>query len=903
MANRSMTAVVRKVEDAEKIIQSYAYGADLDRAIAYLKEHDPKNAVLATIKDFENDRPMLKALNALYRADEARKNNDKAELEKIAKFLSLSENEELRSEAINIMRNLPDNPIEEEKVELINDTLDAVKENAEKAEELAAKSDKKDMGDDEIFANANEIDGIVSDKEFRQHIWDNAVTPAKKQVTVVDEDGAEVDEENADKLWYAKMEAALHEATMARMDNADFATQAKEEKIAELKKTALDLFWTDLGGMAGASALDPNKSVEENEKNMDAVIRDFQDGRHVSVKTDHFVNSVVSTKRRMDEKAANLAKDGKNKSGSWLKRAAQNFGKVIKDYIGTPAEVKQAVIGYFSTKRGIWNTVAAASLSAPVVLGALGASAAVTIPAALGTMVGYGLYHAVAPSQWTILEKRNANLKLAKASGNAKEIKIWEGRAGLKHAYNAIQANSKEKERYDRQKRWNLRGGLGSAAIATLAAPVVLTGGLAALGLGAVAALGATRFAASTTRVATANTNAYLQMKEAVRQDKEDQTAESRKGANRAKGAFAASLIFSGLAEYWMASSAFNQAAQDWSIDSRLAENPGVENTGAENAGAENGGAGNGGVDNGEPAPAPEPTPVVVPDEWNANMGITEAQWNEMHDKFTGIFKNRADIFGMDNKAPHLTWQNMYQNIENAKEAGALPNNMTDEQIMYKYMKLVENTERAEVVPGTKYLRSMLDADKQPMYYVDQEQMRALNDIILCGKEVNVSAEALGKSLARITDSGVYVGEGAGIGVTHNRFVGFGRGEDCPDGTNNVNAWERVKSAVRRVVTPDKVVEQAPVVEEKPVVDAVVEEQPVVSEKPAVDNNVDTGVQITDKTPQDANVDDGAVVQTKSQLGKGTTFKTRLADGHQIDRGTRVVPGSTVNIGRELGGR
>ena len=900
MAKRSMAAVVQKVEDAEKIIQSYAYGADLDRAIKYLQDHDPENAVLATIKDFENDRPMLKALNALYRADKARDENDRAELEKIAKFLSLSENKELRSEAINIMRNLPENPIDDDKAESINTMLDVVKDGAEKkdanekankkseAKEDAPQSEKKEMSDDEIFANAKEIDGIVDDKEFKQHIWDNAVVEAKKQVTVIDENGAEVDEENADKLWTAKMYATLHEATMEGMDNADFASKEREEKIAVLKKRALDLFWTELSSMAGASVVDVNKSDEENDAKVGSVISDFLDGKHVSVKTDQFVNNVVSTKRKMDEKAANLAKNGKNKSGSWLKRASQKFGKFIKEYVGTPAEVKQAAIGYFSSARGITNTAAT--------LGFIGASM-ISMPVALGAAVSYGLYHAVSAPQWNILEKRNANLKLAKARGDAKEIKIWEGRAGLKHAYNAIQASPKEKTRFDRLKRINLRAGLGSAAIVAAATPFVLAGGLPALGIGAAAAWGATRLAASTARVAGANTNAYLQMKEAIRQDKEDQTAESRKGANRAKGAFWIGLVASGLAEYWMASSVADAAAQDHSLGDMT--NTG-ENGGAEHSGAENG-ANGGNAD----APTTEPTAVVVPEEWNANMGITEAQWNEMHDKFTGIFKNRADIFGMDNKAPNLTWQNMYQNIENAREAGALPNNLTDEQIMYKYMKLVENTERAEVVPGTKYLRSMLDADKQPMYYVDQEQMRALNDIILCGKEVNVSAEALGKSLARITDNGVYVGEGAGIGVTHNRFVGFGRGEDCPDG--EVNAWERVKGAVRRVMKTDKVVEQE-VVEEKTVVDAVVHEEAVVTEKPVVDKQVDNHVEVVDKTPQDKVVDDGALVQTKAQLGKRTSYDSSygLDDkslNHSRDFGTRVVPGSAVNVGREVGGR
>lgn len=908
MANRSMSAVVRKVEDAEKIIQSYAYGAELDRAIKYLQDHDPKNAVLATIKDFENDRPMLKALNALYRADKAREENDKAELEKIAKFLSLSENEELRSEAINIMRNLPENPVSDEKAKLINEALDEAKNNAQKVEETAQEADKKDMSDDEIVANANEISSLVSDAEFQKYVLNEAVKPAQEKVTVTDDEGNAVDAETSDNLWIAKMMSALQEVTMTRMDDAAFAAQKTEDKVKTLKDDVVSNFWTDLYGMTGASAMDPNKSKEENETAVDAIVKKFNNGGKVEIKSDHFVNSAVATKRKMDEKAANLAKDGKNKSGSWLKRASQKFGKFIKDYIGTPAEIKQTVIGYFSTARGVANTAAALTLTAPVALGFMGATAAVTVPVALGTMVGFSLYQSQA-WRWNILEKRNANLKKAIESGNAKEIRVWEGKAGLRHAYNAIQANPREKERFDRQKRHNLWGGLGAAAIATLAAPVVLTGGLTALGLGTAATLAGTRIASSTTRVASANTNAYLQMKESIRQDKEDQTEESRKGANRAKGAFGLSLLFSGLAEYWMANAAFDTAAQDAAMHS-LANN--AENANAVNA-AENGGLVGGADDANAPAAddadltTTAASAVVVPDEWNASMGISEAQWNEMHDKFTGIFKNRAEIFNMDNKAPHLTWQNMYQNIENAKEAGALPNDMTNEQIMYKYMKLVENTERAEVVPGTRYLRSMLDADKQPMYYVDQTEMRALNDIILCGKEVSVSAEALGKSLARITENGVYVGEGAGIGVTHNRFVGFGRGEDCPDGTNNVNAWERVKAAVKNVIVKDKNISQEVIVT-KTQEDAVIGGEPKIKNVENPDSKINQGANITSKPNPDVNADDGGIITTKHTYGStdtgndgelNTNNPTSYSRG--TVKGTGTVPNSTVNAGAEKG--
>lgn len=873
MANKNMSAAFQNVEDAEKVIQSYAYGEELDLAIEYLQKNDPQNAVLATIKDFNNDRMMLKSLNALYRADQARAENDTEELRKIAEFLNVSENEDLRKEALKMISELPEVKNNPELPEAVDEMLEQAGDAPKKLP-----VEEKTMSDDEIVANAGNIAGMM-DENFEMYVLENAVKPAQAKVSVTDDAGEVVDEETSDNLWLAKMRAAMHEVSMHHMDDAKFAAQDKDSQLATLKKDAVDVFWIDLYGIVGASAEDPSASAEENKKRNDEAVNQFKQGKHSTAKADHILNSVVATGENMKLKAASFTEQKKSKAASWMNRAYTKFNKFLNDYIGTKAEVKQAAIGYFSTARGVTNTAAT--------LGLIGASM-ISLPAALAAAATYGIYQSQS-WRWKILEKRNANLALAKASGNAKEIKIWEGPNGLKNAYNAIQASPREKARFDIQKRMNLRAGWASAAVVAAATPFVLSGGVAALGLGALATWGVARFAASGARVAGANANAYLQMKEAIKEDKEDQTTESKKAANRAKGALGLSLLFSGFAEYLMASSVADHVAGSQALG--VVQNPdhvaaadSLDHT-QEGQIVDNSG-------NDAPDATPETTNVTVPDEWNASMGITEKQWNEMHDKFTGIFKNRADIFGMDNKQPNLTWQNMYNNIEHAKAAGALPDNMTDEQIMYKYMKLVENTERAEVVPGThgKYLRSVLDADKQPMYWVDQEQMRALNDIILCGKEVSVSADVLGKSLARITDNGVYVGEGAGIGQTHNRFVGFGRGEDCPDGTNNVNAWERVKGVFKRVIGKT---------------DATVEEQVVVEEPVKQDGVVTSDVVVEDKKLPDGNADDGASVETKYQKVTTDSNKGQFEeDSHSIARnrykGQGFIPNSRVNAGPEI---
>ena len=664
MANKNMSAGFQSVEDAEKVIQSYAYGPELDDAIAYLKERDPENKVLATIKDFENDRQMLKALNALYRADKAREENDTAELAKIAEFLSVSKNEELRKEAEKIISELPEVKEDPEKADLIKETLDTA---ADKPQDLPV--EEKTMSDEDIVKNADEIAGLLHDSGFQKYVADEAVKPAQEKVTIVDDEGKELDEESSDNLWIAKMMSALQEVSMHRMDDAAFAAKDKDSKVAQLKKDVVDIFWTDLYGMTGSSATDLDDNVDNNDKKSDEAVKKLNKGKPVNIKADEFVNSAVATGENMKKKAEYFEKEGKTQSAGWMKRAYSKFNKFLKDYVGTKAEVKQAAIGYFSTARGITNTA--------MTVGFIGASL-VSVPVALAAAATYGIYQSQS-WRWNILEKRNANYELAKKNGQ--DTKIWEGRAGLKHAYNAIQASPREKERFDRQRRINLRAGLGSAAIVALASPVIMTGGLVAFGIGAAATYGVTRLLSSGARVAGANTNAYYQMKEAERHDKEDKTEESAKGAKRAKGAFWIGLAASGFAEYLMAGSVADSVAADYNL--------GVEHN------PDNVLPANNLIDDQEHQPAPgeneAPAAPDTPDyDWRTMLQqeLSPSELAEIKRKFTGIFQNRADLFGMENKDQALTLDNVCNNIAKAQANGELPTDLSVGKTLYKYMKL-----------------------------------------------------------------------------------------------------------------------------------------------------------------------------------------------------------------------
>lgn len=840
MVKKGKTALVQEIENAEKVIKSYAYGEDLEKAVAFLKENDPKNEVLATIKDFDDDMAMLKALNALYRADKAREDNDEEELRRIGEFLS--KDADLRAEGVKILRELPE--ISEEEADAIEDTFGRASEDPV----IVAPVDGKDSGmtDDEILANAEGMEYITNNKDFQHDVYVETVERAKKTISITEKDGLHIDDE--DDLWTVKMLSILNETSMAHMDDATFAAKDTKAKRADLKQDVIARFWNDLSAMAGLSSDDPK--AEEN----------CRAGKKVDVKANQFFASFTASKKNAERKAKQLEESGKTKSSNWLSRKWAKFNEAMDKRFGTnPVEFGQDLLGYFSHKRGITNT----AMSALAIAGAM-----YSIPVGLAAAGAFALYQSYAPSKWAIYEKKQANYAAAVAKGDEAEIKVWSGWNGIRNAYKAIQANPKEKERFERRKKTNRKYGLASAAIIGLAAPVIMTGGLAAvgLGLGAAATYAGTRALSAGTRMTGSNINAYQQMKEAKRQFMEDQTPESEKAYKKARTYVGVGIVASGLCEWMMTDHVADMYNEQFTTieNENLANTNGLLEPQTEAPAAENDPA----VDNQEQTneqqdPAADNADAPAYD-WKTQLqnDLPANKLNEILRKFTGIFENRAEIFGMDDKAQDLTLDNVCNNIAKAQASGQLSSDISVGETLYKYMKLIENTERVEPVPGTHYLRTILDADKQPLYWVDQEQMRALNDIILCGKEVSISADVLGKSLARIADNGQYIGEGANIGVTHNRFVGFGRGEDCPDGTNNVNAWEHVKGVAKRVIHKDT-----------PADDDV-----EITEQELGDPNVNgDGVEIVDKE-RDGSADDGADIGTKVRKISTDTNKGQLEE-------------------------
>lgn len=564
MANKKRNTVVEeKIKNAEQTIRSYAYDRSLDTAIEYLKAHDPENSVLATIKDFENDRPTLKALNALYRADKAREAQDTAELERIATFLGsykqYRNTAELKAEADKILSEVQGN---HEQVAAVRTLIDE----AEKQNRIVEMHEKvqnsvPSMADDDILANAMEIESIYNSGNVQSAIYKETVKKAKETVIIDDEDSVV---QNEDDLWVAKMMSALNEVTTTRMDDAKFAAKNAQEKEEELKEDAISLFKAKLAAMAGNSAVDVNADEETNAANYKKAEEDAYNGKQVKVKANQFFADIEAVKEKMARKSEKLKEKGKEKSGSWLSDKLAKFNEFTEKNFGiTPVEFGKDMLGYFSHRRGIANTIVGVGVVA---------AAAYSIPVGLGAAAAYGLYQSLAPSAWTIYEKKKAYYDAAKAKGDKEEMKVWAGANGMRNAYKAIQANPKEKEKFDSQRKTNMKWGLASAAVVCAATPVIVGGG-ALFGLTGTAAFLGTKAVASGLRMTGANTNAYIQMKDAKKQFKEDKAAQSEnvakseKAYKKARTYFGLGIVGAALAEYFMANSAADAYQASYAMD------------------------------------------------------------------------------------------------------------------------------------------------------------------------------------------------------------------------------------------------------------------------------------------------------------------------------------------------
>lgn len=690
--------------------------------------------------------------------------------------------------------------------------------------------------------------------------WHALTADVREKLYAVDDDKSHSDE------IQKKTEETLWETTKAQIFSTrafdfNFMALNERDKSSLLRNDVADVYAEQAANIVGVTPVLDEKQ-DENEELIQAAkaraeaslaaINEYlaeNKAEKVAVRKSAVIASAVHTSKKLDSLVSYAkSKNYSKKAVAGFKLFSNKFSEKMKTFWGKAFSGAKEYVNN-NKARLVCDTAATAAVA--------------LLPVTYSVVGAYAAYATVGAAVWPIVEKRNKMRNALKRQGQS--TKGFGGLSGLRKAWTALKSDEKEWKRYKNRALTGAGAGILVGGVLGAASTHVIQG---------VSAV-ATKAVATVTRAFSSVTSQIMNYRDAKKLVKEEDTAENQANLKSSKWGL---IIGGAIAAASAAFGVYNLLHSD----APEVDTNGMSGKGGKAQDIIEGGKGAKSAAKGAAKLAEEPAPasdadITVPDAWDASMGINEKQWNEMHSKFTGIFQSHAEIFGMDDKEPAQTWQNIYNNIHNAQESGALSQDMTTEQIMYKYMKLIENTERAEVVPGTKYLRSMLDADGHPMYWVDQKEMAALNSIILCGEKVEVSAEDLGKSLNRIADNGQYVGEGAGHGVTHNRFVGFGRGEDCPEGTKNVNAWERGRAPITRVKVEKVPVDE--VVEEKTPVDGSFDHVKIekvtgvdgAADQAEVNDNLTTATTATDQGSN--NVTDPKAVGNTKPTSTGTVLQ------------------------------
>ncbi|MDO4162606.1 MAG: hypothetical protein Q4D80_06375 [Pseudomonadota bacterium] len=819
------------VEEAVRIItETYEFGEDFDTAVSVLKEKDPQNSVLNSFRDEEAQHKVKKARAKAY--------------------AQMAVTDDMYDEKLD------------EALALLRDDKTFQQQVADE-QEIYDKENHIDMSDeDAVLRNAARIGAMADSFEDNEK---NAADFAALQdkVDVVDDDSGEViSAEEAQKYWNSLLQSAKEQAIMLRSGDLNFFMKKDEEKRQTLDRDIKDFLAISVAkGVAGTAMDEPNeKEVVAGSADYDKYIRRqadkaeqaldtlFSDGRKAKVKTGFFLNEAVETSRKMSSYAHRWFQKGFKRVADAFTKRRESFDEKMKGFFGKAYAVKHALVE--NVKNNKWRMV-----TDTVATGVVAASAATGV-LALPAVAGYALYTAAGSWAWPLVEKKTKAIREAKKAG--KDAGEWTGFKGLKKAYAEIKADGKEYKKYKTRAVTGTAFGIAGAGVV---AGMGAASGWAADKAGYLTA----RVASSVIRSTGSLTSQGLNWYNTKKDFKEDPSAENRAKLKQAKIGFGLGAVIA-VAGNWIGFGHLAEAnAAENSEDVVTNMTEGQSGTAADSTAVAHGNAAAGHTASGNGAAEAQAVEtaaaVTAPESWNASMGISEKHWNEMQEKLTGIYENHSAIFDKENVASEDAWDGMYQNLENARAANPKYfGNMTNEQVLYKYMKLIESTERATTGPSG-YLVTKLDSNGLPTYGSKEmtETMRALNDVIICGKKVKISAERMNGVLDYVDERrGAYMGPGADIGMTNNRYAG-GRavcGEDYQ------NAWKRVRRIVSHhrphiETKPEPILEQ-PVVEQ-PAPKPVAVEEVVTNEAPAA-QKVPVSEEVVNQKPaqQEIIINEGA---------------------------------------------
>ena len=804
---------------AREIVASDERGLDFDAALQYLRIYDPENPALKEVEDGVKET-VEKALKAM--------ENDKAE-----RGILGDENQDLNN-------------------------------------------------DEDVEKNLNGIISIYAEEGFKTRL--NLIVNRDTNHVGVDNDGnilGEGDDKTPEQKDEEKqirkavlnevLEAAKHEVYMFYGRDEKFASYDEEQKRKILEESVTDVFNFKMAKSVAASAVkeataeeakpntEANSSYQQKAlADMRAALEAFYTKKPVNVKPQQILNTTVNTSVAMDEYEQGLRVANLKKSANTFNNVKENYNEKRRGFWGKA----------FDMAKGAWKEIKNygathwKSLTANAVVFGGGALAISAAPVAIAAgMAAYAVGGAIL---WPLTDHRQKKFAQAKTE---EEKAAWSNKWSLRKAYNDLKQDKKALRNY-----WTKAGIMGAAQLAgfgVLSAYAGAAGAAAGITANQALANGVTgRVLASTIG---AGVNAGAQLGLAKYDDVKEHTDETAANLKAAKKGAVITALTLGVAN------TAREVLQDVFTGSEVDGSAhggadGAGNGGADGAG--NGGtdgAGNGGADGagngGAEGTGVEGTTVDhTPVEWQGD--ITEKQWNSLNRDITGIYKDHAEIFGKENIDPKDAMENVYQNIDNARAAGYFQN-QSNEEVLFKYIQLIKQTERVEVLKGTNYLVTKLGEDGNPMYWVNAEEMNALNKIIICNEVVDIPVDKLDGVLALINEKGKYIGEGADIGVTNNTFAGAR--VNCED---YQNAWNR---------------------------HAFVNKHPRVDNTPAPEEaKVDETFANKHKTPDGANVDETVNNVQKKAPTEQFTWKEQKFTGkdNTAISGSGDTPVKTVAQGR-----
>lgn len=578
----------------------------------------------------------------------------------------------------------------------------ALKAKQEKEEEITASAE-------ETLANAEFIKKEFENKQFKQRFFeDEEIKEAEANTVIYDvneqgDERFELEGEEKHKHYEMLFEAAKLNAWREKAGSKEFAEAKDKEKRKSLFEAVKHSFLGTIAHLRTAAQVEKEvpelqEDVKNNNRNSIATkfssmvtklhnALDFK--KKIKVSSSSVMAACAESEGRTGSFAKKLASFAKKASGHnkecfakvsiWTHEIKNAFKTQAKAVWGQRYEI-MANIRDRAPK--IITNIAATS----VLVGATATSA----PWLSAAVIGYGAYKASSAWVWPIITNARKEARLAKKDPNAPKIKFWDR---LKQSASTLVKT----KAYYKEAAWGSAAGFVGLGAA---------GSLAMAGSGALIQKSMQSMSSAAVYAANSLTNAVKKLRE------KDSNVFAKGAAVVGAAITTAVLVSCGE----NAENAVRMPQHNGGLDIDAADTVEKLPSGLDNPNA------------GQPKDTTAVTEVVqqaetpkitIPENWDENMGITEAQWTRLQ-SFWGS-KEKYDAF--------------YQKItDDMLKDGGIFAGKTREQVLFQYERLSswDLTQHKEVISK---LDSFFDCGGE----LTVEDTKALNDVLPNGaiKDIN----------------------------------------------------------------------------------------------------------------------------------------------------------------------